>query len=188
MAQKQRFGRTTFKRQSNKSFVEALKTFDFHALKQFKFKDLTKRQRLKVTLGACILLFLLMLAGFFLSSDEKDFKDTAEGFVKATAQYDVQKAAKYTTSAAHQLVIGQNDKIKSAKAKNYKTKINSMETKIISKEGASMVGTTRVNTTEQMGSEPPIEFTHLFVWQEKKTGSTWKIANLMEAEAKKINK
>lgn len=186
MAQKQRFGRTNFK--TDKSFWESVKTFDFKSLKQFKFKDLTKKQRMQIMLGFCVFFFLLMIVGFFMSSNEKEFKETAEGFVKASAQYDVQKTVKYTTSAAHQLIIGQTDKMKQTKARNYKTKINSVETKIIKQEGASMIGTSKVTTTEQMGVEQPIEFTHMFVWQEKKTGASWKIANLMEAEAKKLNK
>ena len=165
MAQKQRFGRTNFNK-GDKSFWDALKTFDFKSLKQFKFKDLTKKQRMQITLGACVFFFLMMIA----------------------AQYDVQKTAKFTNSAAHQLVIGQTDKMKQTKARNYKTKVNTIETKIVSQQGASMIGTSRVTTTEQMGVEQPIEFTHLFVWQQKKTGSSWKIANLMEAEAKRMNK
>ena len=175
MAQKQRFGRTNFNK-GDKSFWDALKTFDFKSLKQFKFKDLTKKQRMQITLGACVFFFLMMIAGFFMSSDEKEFMATAEGFIKASAQYDVQ------------LVIGQTDKMKQTKARNYKTKVNTIETKIVSQQGASMIGTSRVTTTEQMGVEQPIEFTHLFVWQQKKTGSSWKIANLMEAEAKRMNK
>ena len=187
MAQKQRFGRTNFNK-GDKSFWDALKTFDFKSLKQFKFKDLTKKQRMQITLGACVFFFLMMIAGFFMSSDEKEFMATAEGFVKASAQYDVQKTAKFTNSAAHQLVIGQTDKMKQTKARNYKTKVNTIETKIVSQQGASMIGTSRVTTTEQMGVEQPIEFTHLFVWQQKKSGATWKISNLMEAEARRSNK
>lgn len=187
MAQKQRFGRTNFN-QGDKSFWDALRTFDFKSLKNFKFKDLTKKQRMQIMLGTCVLFFLLMIAGFFMSSNEKEFVATAEGFVKASAQYDVQKTAKFTTSAAHQLVIGQTDKMKQTKARNYKTKVNTIETKIVSQNGASMIGTSRVTSTEQMGVEQPIEFTHLFVWQEKKTGASWKISNLMEAEAKRVNK
>lgn len=182
----QRFGRTNFN--SNKSFWQAVKTFDFKKLKEFRFKDLTKKQRMQLMLAICVLLFLVMIAGFFLSSDEKEFKATAENFVKASAQYDVQKTAKYTSSAAHQLIIGQTDKMKQTKAKNYKTKINTIETKIISQQGASMIGSSKVTTTEQMGVEKPIEFTHLFVWQQKKSGATWKISNLMEAEARRSNK
>ena len=60
MAQKQRFGRTNFNK-GDKSFWDALKTFDFKSLKQFKFKDLTKKQRMQITLGACVFFFLMMI-------------------------------------------------------------------------------------------------------------------------------
>ena len=69
----------------------------------------------------------------------------------------------------------------------FKTKINNIDSKIVSQKGNSIIGTARVDSIEQIGSEDPIKFTHLFVFQGQKIGANWKISNILEAEAKKIN-
>ena len=84
----------------------------------------------------------------FSQNDEEAYKENANNFIKYSAQYDVQNTAKTTTSSAHQLIVSQDNKIKQTKAKNYKTKINSVDSKIVSHKGNPIIGTTRITTTE----------------------------------------
>ena len=175
------FGRTKFK---PPSLFQRLKNMKVEDIKKLRWKDLTPEQRKKIIIGGVVFFLLLLFIGIFSQNDEEMYKENVNDFVKYSAQYDVQSTAKTTTSAAHQLIIGQANKIKAIKAKNYKTKINSIETKIASQKNNSIIGTARVNTVEQMGNEEPKNFTHLFVFQGQKVGAGWKIGNLLEAEAK----
>lgn len=180
-----KFGRTS---RSPQSFMERLKQMKWQDIKNLRWKDLTPAQRKKIIIGVVVFFILLLIIGLFMQNDEDAYKANINEFVSKSAQYDVPATAKTTTSSAHQLIIGQTDKLKVARQKNYKTKVNSVETKIASKKGNSFVGTTRVNTTEQMGNEPAKDFTHLFIFQGQKVGASWKISNLLEAEAKIKNK
>lgn len=180
------FGRTDFKRQDG--LLAKLKNFKLQDLKNLKWKDLTPAQRKKVIIGVVIFIIIILLIGLFSKNDEEMYRDNINDFLQSSAQYDVQATAKTTTSSAHQLIISQATKIKQTKAKNYKTKINGVESKIVSQKGSSIIGTTRVKTTEQMGNDPSQDFTHLFIFQGQKVGASWKISNLLEAEAKIQNK
>ena len=185
MANKFRFGRTQFKPDG---FLEKLKKMKLQDLKNLRWKDLTPEQRKKVIIGGIVVFILILMIGLFTQNDEEAYKENVNDFIKASSQYDVQATAKTTTSSAHQLIVGQANKIKTTKNKNYKTKVNSVETKIASTKNNSIIGTARVNTTEQMGSEEAKEFTHLFIFQGQKVGASWKVGNLLEAEAKIQNK
>ena len=180
-----KFGRTQF---GPPSFFEKLKKMKLKDLKNLRWKDLTPAQRKKVIIGVIVVFVLILVAGIFTKNDEEAYKENINNFVAKSAQYDVNATAKTTTSSAHQLIIGQADKLKTTKQKNYKTKVNSIESKIASQKGNSIVGTTRVNTTEQMGTDAPKNFTHLFIFQGQKVGASWKISNLLEAEARIQNK
>ena len=131
---------------------------------------------------------ILLLCSLLSQNDEEAYKENTNNFIKYSAQYDVQNTAKTTTSSAHQLIVSQDNKIKQTKAKNYKTKINSVDSKIVSQKGNAIVGTTRITTTEQMGNDAAQDFNHLFIFQAQKIGASWKISNLLEAEAKVQNK
>lgn len=176
-----KFGRTQFE---PPSFLEKLKKMKLKDLKNLRWKDLTPAQRKKVIIGVIVFFVLILMVGMFTQNDEEAYKENVNNFVAKSAQYDVNATAKTTTSSAHQLIIGQADKLKTTKQKNYKTKVNSVESKIATRKGNSIVGTTRVNTTEQMGTEAPKNFTHLFIFQGQKVGASWKISNLLEAEAR----
>ena len=176
-----KFGRTQFE---PPSFFEKLKKMKLKDLKNLRWKDLTPAQRKKVIIGVIVFFVIILMIGMFTQNDEEAYKENVNNFVSKSAQYDVNATAKTTTSSAHQLIIGQADKLKTTKQKNYKTKVNSVESKIASQKGNSIVGTTRVNTTEQMGTEAPKNFTHLFIFQGQKVGASWKISNLLEAEAR----
>ena len=176
-----KFGRTQFE---PPSFLEKLKKMKLKDLKNLRWKDLTPAQRQKVIIGVIVGFVLILMVGIFSQNDEEAYKENVNNFVSKSAQYDVNATAKTTTSSAHQLIIGQSDKLKVTKQKNYKTKVMSVESKIASRKGNSIVGTTRVNTEEQMGTEAPKHFTHLFIFQGQKVGASWKISNLLEAEAK----
>lgn len=180
------FGRTNFKQ--SESIFDKLKKFKLQDLKNLKWKDLTPQQKKKVILGFVGVVLLLLFIGVFSENDEEAYKSNINSFIKESAAYDVTSTAKTTTSSAHQLIVSQSNKIKQTKAKNYKTKVNSVETKIASQKGNSIIGTTRVNTTEQMGNDTSQDFTHLFIFQGQKVGASWKISNLLEAEAKIQNK
>lgn len=176
-----KFGRTA----NNKpSFFDKLKGLNIEKIKSFNFRDLTPQQRKKVVFGSIIFFILLGLIGLFSQNNQEAYKSTINDFLKYSSQYDVQATAKTTTSTAHQLIVSQNAKIKETKAKNFKTTIDNVDTKIVSEKGNSIIGTSKVRTTEQIGSEPPKEFMHLFIFHGQKTGATWKIGNLLEAEAK----
>ena len=179
------FGRTKFK---NKGFLDKLKHMNIADLKKLRWKDLTPAQRKKVIIGVVVCFVLILLCGLLSQNDEEAYKENANNFIKYSAQYDVQNTAKATTSSAHQLIVSQDNKIKQTKAKNYKTKINSVDSKIVSQKGNAIVGTTRITTTEQMGNDAAQDFNHLFIFQAQKVGASWKISNLLEAEAKVQNK
>jgi len=179
------FGRTDFKKRS--SFLDKIKDFNLQKLKQLKWKDLTLSQKRKIIFGTIIFFVLMLLIGLFTQNDEEAYKSNINNFVKSSALYDVQSTAKTTSSAAHQLVIAQGNKMKNAKSKGYKTKVLKTESKIVSQKGNSIIGTTRVDTTEQLGTDTPANFTHLFVFQGQKVGAGWKISNMLETEAKKVN-
>ena len=149
---------------------------------------MTPAQRRKIIFGGIIILLLILLLGLFTQNDEEMYKSNVGNFIERSALYDVQGTAKTTVSSAHQLVVNQQAKLKQTKARNYKTKVNKVESKIVSQKGNSIIGTTRVETTEQIGSNPAIDFSHLFVFQGQKVGGGWKIGNMLEAEAKKMNK
>ena len=88
------------------------------------------------------------------------------------------------TYSAHQLIVGQAQKIKTAKSKNYSTEVENIETKVVSQKNNSIIGTAHVITVEKMENSEPNHFTHLFVIQGQKMGADWKVGNLHEAEAK----
>lgn len=177
-----RFGRTQFK---GPSLKERIKNIKWEDIKRLRWKDLTKEQKKKVTAAVVVVLVLLLVVGMLTKNDEEEFKDTVHDFIIASSEYDVQKTAKTTTSSAHQLIIGQANKIKATKSKGFETKVDSVETKIVSHKNNSIVGTARVNTTEKMGANAePKKFTHLFIVQGQKVGASWKIGNILEAEAK----
>ena len=180
-----KFGRTDFQKQA---FANKLKNFKLSDLKNIRWKDLTPAQRKKIIIGFIVIFVLILLCGIFTQNDEEAYKSNINKFISSSAQYDVQETAKTTTSSAHQLIVGQDNKIKQTKAKNYKTKVNNIETKIVSQKGNSIVGTTRVTTTEQIGNDADKDFTHLFIFQGQKVGASWRISNLLEAEAKVQNK
>lgn len=179
-----RYGRTV---PHKKTFFEKIKTLDLKALKEIKWKDLTPAQRRKVILGGLCCFLLLLLLGLFSKNDEEAFKDTIVAFVNASSEYDVNATSKQTTSAAHQLVVSQANKLNSTRSRNYKTKVENVDTKIVSTKGKTMIATSRVDTIEQIGSEQPRNFTHLFIMQGQKVGASWKISNLLEAEAKNVS-
>ncbi len=176
-----KYGRTPSKK---KSFFGSLKSLDFNQLKEIKWKDLPRDQKRKILLGSVAALIFLMLFGLMSQNDEDMYKSTIDTFLKESALYDVNGVAKTTTSSAHQLVIGQAKKITSTKSRNYKTQIDGVDTKIISSKANSMIATAKVNSTEQIGQEAARKFTHLFIFQGQKVGASWKISNLLEAEAK----
>lgn len=181
MASKYRFGRTQVK---GPSLKERLKNFKMEDLKKLRWSQLTPKQRKKVVGGGIIALVLMLAVGALCKNDAEMYADNVSDFVHASAAYDVQATAKTTTSSAHQLIVGQAQKIKSAKSKNYSTEVENIETKVVSQKGNSIIGTARVNTVEKMGNSEPKHFSHLFVIQGQKVGATWKIGNLLEAEAK----
>lgn len=179
------FGRTSFQKQG---FFDKIKNINFQQLRQLKWKDLTISQKRKIIGGIIVFLLCILLLGLFTQNDEEAYKSNVENFMKYSSNYDVQSTTKTTTSAAHQLIVSQNKKMKETKSKNYKTKIDKIDSKIVSQKGNSIVGTTRVETTEQIGSEQAQNFTHLFIFQGQKIGASWKISNMIEAEAKKVTR
>lgn len=185
MADNIRFGRTQPKKQG---LLSKLKGMNLKDLKNLKWKDLTPAQRRKIIFGGIIILLLILLLGLFTQNDEEMYKSNVGNFIERSTVYDVQGTAKTTVSSAHQLIVNQQAKMKQTKARNYKTKVNKVESKIVSQKGNSIIGTTRVETTEQIGSNPAADFSHLFVFQGQKVGGGWKIGNMLEAEAKKMNK
>lgn len=181
MADNFRFGRTQFQQPS---LLERLKKMKWEDIKKLRWKDLTPEQRKKIVIGVIAAFVILLLIGLFSRNDAEAYKDNVNDFLAASSQYDVQKTAKTTTSSAHQLIIGQANKIKTTKSKGFSTKIESVDTKIASQKNNSIIGTSRVNTVEKMGSSEEKRFTHLFVFQGQKVGASWKVGNLLEAEAK----
>ena len=181
MASKYRFGRTQVK---GPSLKERLKNFKMEDLKNLRWSQLTQKQRKQVIGGIIAFLVFILAIGALCKNDTEMYADNVNDFLHASAAYDVQATAKTTTSSAHQLIVGQAQKIKAAKAKNYSTDIESVETKVVSQKGNSIIGTSRVNTLERMGNAEPKHFTHLFVFQGQKVGADWKIGNVLEAEAK----
>ena len=181
MATKYRFGRTEIK---GPSLKERLKNFKMEDLKKLRWAQLTPKQRKQVVGGSIAFLVMLLAIGALSKNDAEMYADNVNDFLHASAAYDVQATAKTTTSSAHQLIVGQAQKIKTAKSKNYTTEIESVDTKVVSQKNNSIVGTSRVNTVEKMGNSDPKHFTHLFVFQGQKVGAGWKIGNVLEAEAK----
>ena len=184
MADNFRFGRTQFKPDS---FFTKLRKMKLQDLKNLRWKDLTPEQRKKIIIGGIVVFIGILMVGLFTQNDEEAYKENVNKFISASAQYDVQATAKTTTSSAHQLIVSQANKIKTTKNKNYKTKVNSTDVKIASMKNNSIIGTARVYTTEQMGNEAAKDFSHLFIFQGQKVGASWKIGNLLEAEAKVQN-
>lgn len=182
-----KFGRTQ-PGMGGESLIQRLRKMKLDDLKKLRWKDLTPEQRKKVIIFIVLLVLIILLIGIFKQNDDEAYQENINDFIKASSVYDVQATAKTTTSSAHQLIVGQTNKIKEAKSKGYKTKVNDVETKIASRKGNSMIGTTRVNTTEQIANEPSNDFTHLFIFQGQKVGASWKISNMLEAEAKIQNK
>ena len=181
MANKYRFGRTQVK---GPTLMERLKNFKPDDLKNLRWSQLTPKQRKQVVGGGITLLVLMLAVGALCKNDTEMYADNVSDFVHASAAYDVQATAKTTTSSAHQLIVGQAQKIKTAKSKNYSTDVENIETKVVSQKNNSIIGTARVNTVEKMGNSEPKHFTHLFVIQGQKVGADWKVGNLLEAEAK----
>jgi hypothetical protein len=181
MASKYRFGRTQAK---GPSLIERIKNFKPEDLKNLRWSQLTPKQRKQVVGGGITLLVLMLAVGALSKNDAEMYSDNVNDFVHASAAYDVTATAKTTTSSAHQLIVGQAQKIKTAKSKNYTTDVENIETKVVSQKGNSIIGTSRVNTVEKMGNSEPKHFTHLFVFQGQKVGAGWKIGNMLEAEAK----
>ena len=179
-----KFGRTS----NNKlSFFDKLKNMKLQDLRQINWRDLTPKQKKQIIFGSIMFFVLLLLVGLFTQNNEEAYKSTINDFLNHSSKYDVQATAKTTTSSAHQLIVSQNSKLKETKARNYKTTIDNVDTKIVSEKGNSIIGTAKVQTTEQIGNEPSKEFVHLFVFQGQKAGASWKIGNLLEAEAKLAN-
>lgn len=176
-----RFGRTQFK---GESLMTRLKKLKWEDIKRYRWKDLSQKQRKQVIGGGIAIFVLLLVVGMLCKNDTEMYKDNVSDFVHNSAQYDVQATAKTTTSSAHQLIIGQANKIKTTKSKNYSTDVQSIDTKIVSQKNNFIIGTARVDTTEKMGNAEGKHFTHLFVFQGQKVGASWKIGNLLEAEAK----
>lgn len=181
MASRMRFGRTQPK---GKPFWKRIKEFKIKNLKDLRWSQLSPKQRKQVIGGGIIVLVLMLAIGALCKNDAEMYSDNVKNFIHASASYDVQATAKTTTSSAHQLIVGQAQKIKTAKAKHYSTDVTNIETKIISQKGNSIIGTARVNTVEKMGNSEPKQFTHLFVIQGQKVGADWKVGNILEAEAK----
>ena len=46
----------------------------------------------------------------------------------------------------------------------------------------------QVNSNEVRPNEEVKKFSHLFVFKSQKVGASWKVANMLEAEAKLMNK
>lgn len=181
MRGKMRFGRTQMK---GPTLLERIKSFKPEDLKNLRWSQLTPKQRKKVIGGGIIALVLALAIGALCKNDAEMYADNVKDFVHASAAYDVQATAKTTTSSAHQLIVGQAQKIKTTKAKHYSTDVQGIETKVVSQKGNSIIGTARVNTVEKMGNSEPKHFTHLFIIQGQKVGADWKVGNLLEAEAK----
>ena len=181
MASKFRFGRTQVK---GPSLKDRLKNFKVEDLKNLRWSQLTPQQRKKIVGGGIAFLVMLLAVGALSKNDAERYADNVNDFLHASAAYDVQATAKTTTSSAHQLIVGQAQKIKTAKSKNYSTDIESVETKLVSQKNNSIIGTARVNTLEKMGNSEAKHFTHLFVFQGQRVGADWKIGNMLEAEAK----
>ena len=180
-----KFGRTKPKQ---KGFLDNLREGGLDYIKSIKWKDMTPEQRRKVIL-ACSGIFILLIAmGLMTQNDEDMYKSTINEFLEQSAIYDVSGVSKTTTSSAHQLVVEQTQKMNQTKARNYKTQIDNVKTEIVSTKGNSMIATTRVESTEQIGQEKPRNFSHLFIFQGQKVGASWKISNLLEAEARLSNK
>ncbi len=180
-----KFGRTAPKQ---KSFFDNLREGGLGYLKTIKWKDMTPEQRRKVVIGVAGMLLLLIAAGLMTQNDEDMYRGTIKEFIDQSAVYDVNGVSKTTTSSAHQLVVEQTQKLNQTKARNYKTQINNVKTEIVSTKGNSMIATSRVESTEQIGQEKPRDFSHLFIFQGQKVGASWKISNLLEAEARTSNK
>jgi len=181
MATKHTFGRTKFK---EPTLLEKIKGLKLEDLKKKRWSDLSKKQQRQIIGGGAVCLVLALLCGALTKNDAELYADNVSDFIHASANYDVQATAKTTTSAAHQLIIGQANKIKTAKSKNYSTEVESIDTKIVSQKNNSIIGTTRVNTIEKMGNADEKHFTHLFVFQGQRVGAGWKVGNVLEAEAK----
>ena len=181
MSSKMRFGRTQMK---GPTLIERIKNFKPDDLKNLRWSQLSPKQRKQVIGGGITVLVLALAVGALCKNDAEMYADNVNDFVHASASYDVQATAKTTTSAAHQLIVGQAQKIKTAKAKHYSTGVENVETKVVSQKGSSIIGTARVNTVEKMGNSEPKHFTHLFIIQGQKVGADWKVGNLLEAEAK----
>ncbi len=80
------------------------------------------------------------------------------------------------------------DIILSYQPHNKQTNIENADIKIISQKGNSIIGTTRLITNEVRPNEEVKKFSHLFVFKSQKVGASWKVANMLEAEAKLMNK
>ena len=143
-----KFGRTSPKK---KGFFESLKSFDLKQLKEIRWKDLPPEQKRKVMLGAAAFFILLIVMGALTQNDEDMYKSTISDFIHESAVYNVNGVGKTTTSAAHQLVVSQTQKLSNTKARNYKTQVDDIKTEIVSQNGNSMIATARVDGTNRSG-------------------------------------
>ncbi len=180
-----KYGRT---QPQKKTIWTALKSLDIRYLKSIRWQELPPEQKKKILVVGIVCFFFLLAFGLFSQNDEDMLKDTINEFIKESAVYNVNGVSKTTTSSAHQLVVGQAQKLNQTKGRNYKTLIDDTEINIVSKDGKSMIATAKVESTEQIGSEPPKKFSHAFIFQGQKVGATWKISNLLESEARLSNR
>lgn len=174
--------------QKKQSIFEQLKSFDLKKIKNFNWKKLSKEEKRKVVIAGFIFFVFIIVLALFSQSDEEAYKNNINNFLKATTKYDVSASSKETTSNARQLVMSQENKIKDSKNKNFQTNIENADIKIISQKGNSIIGTTRLITNEVRPNEEVKKFSHLFVFKSQKVGASWKVANMLEAEAKLMNK